>query len=68
MQGKYKVGDVKQRSNSLVLRIVGDNLPEEFEKVNNDIDLVDVYLYYFEQGVDFNVFWLYIFIKLLLKG
>ena len=48
LQGKYKVGNVKQRSNGLVLRIVGDNLPEEFEKVNNNIDLEDVYLYYFE--------------------
>jgi len=48
LQGKYKVGNVKQRCNGLVLRIVGDNLPEEFEKVNNNTDLEDVYLYYFE--------------------
>lgn len=48
LQGKYKIGNIKQRSNGLVLRIVGDSLPVEFEKVNNDIDLEDVYLYYFE--------------------
>ncbi|SEW44898.1 ABC transporter ATP-binding protein [[Clostridium] fimetarium] len=48
LQAHYKVGNVKQRSDGLVLRIVGDNLPTEFEKVNHDINLEDVYLYYFE--------------------
>ena len=48
LQGKNKVSSVKQRSNGLALRIVGDNVPEGFEKVNNNIDLEDVYLYYFE--------------------
>ena len=32
----------------MVLRLVGDELPEEPVRVDNDIDLEDVYLYYFE--------------------
>lgn len=47
LQQKYKVGNIRQRSDGLALRIVGDNLPTTFERVNN-IDLEDVYLYYFE--------------------
>lgn len=31
-----------------MLRLVGDELPKEAVKVDNDIDLEDVYLYYFE--------------------
>jgi len=48
LQEKYKVGNIKQRSSGLVLRIVGDELPKEYERVNSNIDLEDVYLYYFE--------------------
>ena len=48
LQEQYKVGNIRQRSNGLSLRIVGDELPEEFERVNSNIDLEDVYLYYFE--------------------
>ena len=48
LQEKYKVGNIRQRSNGLALRIVGDDLPQEFERVNNNIDLEDVYMYYFE--------------------
>ena len=48
LQEKYKVGNIKQRSNGLALRIVGEELPEEYERVNSNIDLEDVYLYYFE--------------------
>ena len=48
LQEKYKVGNIKQRSNGMALRIVGDELPKEFERVNSNIDLEDVYLYYFE--------------------
>lgn len=48
LQEKYKVGNIRQRSNGLALRIVGDDLPGEFSRVNDDIDLEDVYLYYFE--------------------
>lgn len=48
LQEEYKVGNVRQRKNGLALRIVGDELPEEAVKVNDNIDLEDVYLYYFE--------------------
>lgn len=48
LQEKYKVGNIRQRKNGLALRIVGDELPEESVKVNDNIDLEDVYLYYFE--------------------
>lgn len=48
LQVKYKIGNIKQRSNGLALRIVGDKLPQEFQRENNNIDLEDVYLYYFE--------------------
>ena len=48
LQGKYHIGNIRQRKNGMVLRIVGDELPEEAVRVDNDIDLEDVYLYYFE--------------------
>lgn len=48
LQEKYKIGNVRQRKNGLALRIVGDNLPEEAMIVDNNIDLEDVYLYYFD--------------------
>ena len=48
LQEKYKVGNIRQRKNGLALRIVGDELPEEAVKVDDNIDLEDVYLYYFE--------------------
>lgn len=48
MQEKYHIGNIRQRKDGLVLRLVGDELPEEAVKVDNDIDLEDVYLYYFE--------------------
>lgn len=48
LQRKYKVGNVRQKKNGLVLRIVGDELPKEAEIVDNNLDLEDVYLYYFE--------------------
>ena len=47
MQGKYHIGNIRQRKNGMVLRLVGDELPEEAVRVDNDIDLEDVYLYYF---------------------
>ena len=43
LQGKYHIGNIRQRKNGMVLR-----LPEEAVRVDNDIDLEDVYLYYFE--------------------
>ena len=48
LQGKYHIGNIRQRKNGMVLRLVGDELPEEAVRVDNDIDLEDVYLYYFE--------------------
>ncbi len=48
LQDKYKVGNIRQRKNGLALRIVGDELPDEAVKVNDNMDLEDVYLYYFE--------------------
>jgi len=47
-QEKYTVGNIRQRRNGLVLRLVGDELPDEAVKVDDNIDLEDVYLYYFE--------------------
>ncbi len=46
-QEKFTVGNIRQRSAGMALRMVGDNLPEEFVRVNDNIDLEDVYLYYF---------------------
>lgn len=48
LQEQYKVGNIRQRRNGLALRLVGDKLPEEAVKVEDNIDLEDVYLYYFE--------------------
>ncbi|MDO5381393.1 MAG: ATP-binding cassette domain-containing protein [Eubacteriales bacterium] len=48
LQSKYKIGNIRQRKDGLALRIVGDELPEEAIVTDNDIDLEDVYLYYFE--------------------
>lgn len=48
LQGKYHIGNIRQRKNGMVLRLVGDELPEGAVRVDNDIDLEDVYLYYFE--------------------
>lgn len=48
LQEQYKVGNIKQRKNGLALRLVGDTLPDEAVKVEDNIDLEDVYLYYFE--------------------
>ncbi len=48
LQRKYKVGNVRQKKNGMVLRIVGDKLPDEAAIVDNNMDLEDVYLYYFE--------------------
>jgi ABC-type multidrug transport system ATPase subunit len=48
LQEKYKVGNIRQRKTGLALRIVGDTLPEEATQVDDNMDLEDVYLYYFE--------------------
>lgn len=48
LQEQYKIGNIRQRKNGLALRLVGDTLPDEAVKVEDNIDLEDVYLYYFE--------------------
>lgn len=48
LQSKYKIGNIRQRKDGLALRIVGDELPEEAILTDDDINLEDVYLYYFE--------------------
>ena len=50
LQKKYRVGNIRQRRNGLALRIGGDTLPEMADACSNDIDLEDVYLYYFGDG------------------
>ena len=44
----YSCGNVLQRDNGLVFRVVGEECPEGFEKCRDSISLEDVYLYYFE--------------------
>ena len=48
LQAEAKVGNIRQRKNGLALRLVGDILPKEAVPVEDNIDLEDVYLYYFE--------------------
>lgn len=48
LQETYHVGNLFQRKDGLVLRLVGDDLPEEFERVPYGLNLEDVYLYYLE--------------------
>ncbi|MDF2539296.1 MAG: type transport system ATP-binding protein [Herbinix sp.] len=47
-QESYHIGNVSQRKEGLVLRLVGDDLPEAFRPVKGNIDMEDVYLYYLE--------------------
>ena len=48
LQEKYHIGNIRQRKNGIALRLVGDDLPDEAVMVDENIDLEDVYLYYFE--------------------
>lgn len=48
LQERYRTGNIRQHKAGLALRIVGDSLPEEAVRTDNDINLEDVYLYYFE--------------------
>ena len=48
LQEKYHIGNIRQRKNGIALRLVGDELPDEAVMVEENIDLEDVYLYYFE--------------------
>ena len=47
LQKQYPSGNILQRKNGTVIRVVKDELDEGFEIVDNDINLEDVYLYYF---------------------
>ena len=49
LQKKYIAGNVSQRMDGLMLRIVGDKLPEEAVEVGDSIDLEDVYMYYMSE-------------------
>lgn len=46
LKEKYGNGKLLQSSEGFGLRIVADELPEQFEKVENGITLEDAYLYY----------------------
>ncbi len=48
LQEKYHIGNIRQRKNGIALRLVGYELPDEAVMVDENIDLEDVYLYYFE--------------------
>lgn len=48
LQQKYRFANVSQKREGLTIRLVGDDLPEEYKRVENDVNLEDVYLYYFE--------------------
>ncbi len=45
-QSKYGYGTLFQRQEGQVLRLVGDDLPEEFQQVKTGLSLEEVYLYY----------------------
>lgn len=48
LQKQYSCGNVLQKDDGLIFRIVGNECPEGFEKYRDSISLEDVYLYYFE--------------------
>lgn len=48
LQERYGVGNIFQQSDGVYFRKVGDDLPENFRPVSENLSLEDVYLYYFE--------------------
>ena len=46
LQRKYPSGTICQRQDGIVFRIVGDQIEEGFTRVNSNVSLEDVYLYY----------------------
>lgn len=48
LQAKYPSGNVEQRREGLVFRVVGDDMESPFLQVNDNINLEDVYLYYLQ--------------------
>lgn len=55
-QQKYGLGNVQQRKEGQVLRLVGDSLPEGFTPVTHNLSLEDVYLYYLESKQPMRLF------------
>lgn len=47
LRNQYQCGNVIQKKEGIYFRIAGEKKPEGFEKAGNDINLEDVYLYYF---------------------
>ena len=47
LQKQYPYGNILQRKNGMVIRVVKDEAEEGFVPVEHDISLEDVYLYYF---------------------
>ena len=54
LQRIYSCGNVLQRNNGLVFRVVGEECPEGFCKCQGELSLEEVYLYYFEYENDRN--------------
>lgn len=48
LQKEYSCGNVLQRNDGLVFRIVGEKCPEGFDVCRKELTLEEVYLYYFE--------------------
>lgn len=46
LQKQYGSGNISQKKSGLMLRLVGDRLPEQARLISEDISLEDVYLYY----------------------
>lgn len=46
LEREYPSGNVSQRRDGMVFRLVGDEFPEGFEVIEDPIGLEDVYLYY----------------------
>lgn len=46
LQKEYRIGNLFQRKDGTVLRLVGDNLPDRFPRITQGLNLEDVYLYY----------------------
>lgn len=47
LKEEYHAGNVIQRKSGLVFRIAVDHMPQGFHKAGDDLNLEDVYLYYF---------------------
>ena len=52
LQKKYICGNILQRKDGMVFRVVSNKCPERFHKCESDLSLEEVYLYYFEYSED----------------